>query len=164
MDYSSYFSNYQSSNSLASMGPVGTILSLAILIIGIVATWKIFTKAGYAGWKSLIPFYNFYILCKISERSFGKVFGLCIVIILLPIISTFLMMSGNTAVVSILGIVSLVLSIWFLVEMVLVYNGLSKNFGHGAGFTVGLIFLSIIFLPILGFGSDQYIGSNRGND
>ena len=27
--------------------------------------WKIFEKAGEAGWKSIIPFYNMYILYKI---------------------------------------------------------------------------------------------------
>jgi len=33
---------------------------------------------------------------------------------------------------------------------------LSKSFGKGAGFTVGLVLLSIIFLCILAFGSDTY--------
>jgi hypothetical protein len=35
---------------------------------------------------------------------------------------------------------------------------LSKSFGHGVGFTLGLIFLSPIFTLILGFGSSEYIG------
>ena len=35
----------------------------------------------------------------------------------------------------------------------------SKAFGHGAGFTLGLIFLNPIFLLILGFGSSQYLGN-----
>lgn len=37
-------------------------------------------------------------------------------------------------------------------------NLLSKSFGKDEGFTVGLLFLGIIFYPILGFGSAQYIG------
>ncbi len=37
---------------------------------------------------------------------------------------------------------------------------LSKSFGKDAGFTVGLIFLGIIFYPILGFGSVKYVGPN----
>ncbi len=32
----------------------------------------------------------------------------------------------------------------------------AKNFGHGAGFGVGLVLLSFIFYPILGFGSSRY--------
>lgn len=35
---------------------------------------------------------------------------------------------------------------------------LAKVFGKGGGFAVGLIFLSIIFLPILAFGDAQYQG------
>jgi hypothetical protein len=37
-------------------------------------------------------------------------------------------------------------------------NLLSKSFGHSEGFTVGLIFLSFIFYPILGLGSSKYVG------
>jgi hypothetical protein len=37
-------------------------------------------------------------------------------------------------------------------------NELSKSFGKGAGFTVGMLFLPIIFYPILAFGSAQYVG------
>lgn len=38
------------------------------------------------------------------------------------------------------------------------YNLLSKSFGQGVGFTLGLLFLSFIFYPLLGFGNYQYIG------
>jgi hypothetical protein len=45
-----------------------------------------------------------------------------------------------------------------LVIYIIILNGLSKSFGKGSGFTVGLFFLRFIFLPILGFGSSKYIG------
>lgn len=45
-----------------------------------------------------------------------------------------------------------------IIILVIVYNDLSKSFGKGVGFTLGLIFLSFIFIPILGFGSARYIG------
>jgi uncharacterized membrane protein YhaH (DUF805 family) len=34
--------------------------------------------------------------------------------------------------------------------------GVANNFGKGAGFAVGLIFLGFIFFPILGFGDAVY--------
>lgn len=37
-------------------------------------------------------------------------------------------------------------------------NDLSKSFGKGAGFTLGLLFLPFIFTPILGFGKARYLG------
>ena len=40
------------------MGPFGTILSLAVAVLGVVAMWKIFEKAGEPGWAAIIPFYN----------------------------------------------------------------------------------------------------------
>lgn len=39
---------------------------LAIVIVGIIAWWKLFSKAGIAGWKCLIPVYNMYCICKMS--------------------------------------------------------------------------------------------------
>jgi len=48
--------------------------------------------------------------------------------------------------------------ITILVFSIIVTNGLSKSFGKDAGFTVGLIFLPMIFYPILAFGKAQYIG------
>ncbi len=44
-----------------------------------------------------------------------------------------------------------------LVVTILTYIGLAKNFGKGGGFACGLIFLPIIFVPILAFGSAQYV-------
>jgi hypothetical protein len=48
-------------------------------------------------------------------------------------------------------IVNIIFLIWSI-------NLLSKSFGKDEGFTVGLLLLGIIFYPILGFGSAQYIG------
>ncbi len=39
---------------------------------------------------------------------------------------------------------------------ILVYHRLSLSFGKTGGFTAGLIFLSFIFFPLLGFGDAQY--------
>jgi len=45
------------------------------------------------------------------------------------------------------------------VMLILIYVGLAKSFGKGVGFGIGLILLSPIFIPILGFGSAQYQGA-----
>lgn len=39
---------------------------------------------------------------------------------------------------------------------ILINLALAERFGKGAGFAVGLILLSFIFIPILGFGSATY--------
>ena len=38
------------------------------------------------------------------------------------------------------------------------WNLMVKSFGKTEGFTVGVILLGIIFIPILGFGNSKYIG------
>lgn len=48
-----------------------------------------------------------------------------------------------------------IVNIVFLIWM---YNMLSKSFGKTAAFTVGLIFLPLIFTAILGFGKSEYVG------
>ena len=45
-----------------------------------------------------------------------------------------------------------------LVIVIITLNGISKNFGKGPWFTVGLFFLRWIFIPILGFGKAVYTG------
>jgi Family of unknown function (DUF5684) len=45
-----------------------------------------------------------------------------------------------------------------IVMWIIVALDLSKSFGKSAGFTVGLVLLGIIFIPILGFGSAAYRG------
>lgn len=59
MNYYDYGYSYQAS-------PFVTVLSLAVAVLGIVAMWKIFEKAGEPGWAAIIPFYNVYVLFKIT--------------------------------------------------------------------------------------------------
>lgn len=44
------------------------MLSLALIIISIVALWKLFTKAGQPGWASIVPIYNQIVLIDIAGK------------------------------------------------------------------------------------------------
>jgi hypothetical protein len=59
---------------------------------------------------------------------------------------------------------------WFMLLFVPVANfivpfivmiGIANAFGKTAGFGVGLVLLSFVFIPILGFGSARYQGVQR---
>ena len=106
----------------------GTLAYLAVIIFLIISVWKVYEKAGQAGWTSLIPFYNIIILLRII----GKPWWWLLLMIFIPV-------------------VNIIFTIWMT-------NLLSKSFGKGVGFTLGLIFLGFIFCPILGFGDAKYIG------
>jgi hypothetical protein len=45
-----------------------------------------------------------------------------------------------------------------VVMIFVLYINLAKSFGKGAGFGLGLIFLNIIFMPILAFSNAEYQG------
>ena len=45
-----------------------------------------------------------------------------------------------------------------VVVLIMLTHELSKSFGKGLGFTIALTVLSFVFYPILGFGSDPYLG------
>ena len=50
----------------------------------------------------------------------------------------------------------------FIIWIILCID-LAKSFGKGTRFGVGLLLLSVIFFPILGFGSAQYQGPAAGS-
>lgn len=119
---------------------------IAWIVIMIVANWKIYTKAGEAGWKSLIPYYSQYILFRITWNT--AVFWAFFVASIAATVF------GRMELGVLAGICSVVTTI---ISLVSVYK-LSKAFGHGIGFTLGLIFLNPIFILILAFGSSEYEG------
>ena len=49
-----------------------------------------------------------------------------------------------------------------IVVGIMVWHGVSTNFGKGVGFTLGLVFLSVIFIPILAWSDAQYLGPSAG--
>lgn len=46
----------------------GTLIALAVVIALIASIWKVFEKAGEAGWAAIIPIYNLVVLLKISGK------------------------------------------------------------------------------------------------
>ena len=132
---------------------VGSMGLIAILVIGwyviqAIAYWRIFTKAGEAGWKSLIPFYNQYIQYKLVWNT-----TMFWVSFLGTIVGMFLYnMDSSLSIIG--GIIALAACVISWISL----HKLSLAFGHGIGYTLGLIFLNPIFILILGFSSDTYQG------
>ena len=133
-DYSQYYNAVSNVEEAAAMGTmIGVIMSflatymliiLAILIVQIVGMWKMYEKAGEAGWKCLIPIYNIVVLFKIAGVSPWLILGYLATII--PVVG---------------ALVSLGITIY-------VMSKLANAFGKGAGFTVGLILFQAIFICI----------------
>lgn len=57
-------------------------LPLALLLFSIYVGWRLFEKAGRAGWKILIPVYNIVVTCRIAGRP-----GWWAVLFLIPFVN-----------------------------------------------------------------------------
>lgn len=132
---------------------VTTILISALVawVISIIPMWRLFEKAGQPGWQAIIPVYSSYMLYKISWKP-----SMFFITLILGIVASILLqLNDYMALVVIGGIINIAV----MVLGIIFNHKISKSFGHGAGFTVGLIFLSLIFLYILAFGSSEYQGA-----
>ena len=163
------------------------VVELAIITVMIVATWKLYKKAGEPGWAAIVPFYNSYIMYKISGKKnlfwgslvcgIGAVISYAVMLIEAyepdPYYYRARYRGGqfysysygdpdiNVALIGVCAVLLLVFAIVSLVLRILMCIGLSKSFGQGGGFACGLIFLNIIFICILGFSKEfVYIGPN----
>ena len=126
------------------------ILTVAYCILMIIANWRIFTKAGEAGWKAIIPAYNTYVLYKLTWKT--SMFWAMLILAFIAGIANGI---GGILCAVIYGIFMLVVVVISITQL----HMLSKAFGHGVGFTIGLFILSPIFILILAFGKSQYIGN-----
>lgn len=134
-----------------------SIVGLVFTVLVIIGWWKIFTKAGEAGWKSLIPIYNVYILFKISWTT--SAFWKMIIASFLAGVFEYLYLYVSQGLIISLGF--LICSVVILVIMFRMNFKLSNAFGHGILFGLGLLFFPYVFELILGFcGSTYSKGSN----
>ena len=105
---------------------------IPIVLIAIVAIWRIFTKAGQPGWAVLIPFYNIYVYSQVVKRP------------------------GWWMLLYFASIIPVVGSLAVLFVSIIDNLRLAKLFGKSSGFGVGIILLGVVFLPILAFGDADY--------
>ena len=131
---------------------LGIIVTLAIVyyILRVIADWKIFTKAGEPGWKSLIPVYNLYVEYDICWNGLmGLLYAALLIALNLINYST----APNWVIV-----VALVLAICALALNIKQSFALARSFGKSTGFAVCLVLFGPICRLILGFGKARYIG------
>ncbi len=143
------------------------LIVIGLLVLRIVGYWKLFEKAGQPGWKALIPLYADYTLYGIGWKKsiFWLIFGIGIGAALLSgftgavsaVLMELSMGYGAGIVVWVLGIMlSLAGGVAVMALEIVFAVKLSRAFGHGGGFAVGLVLLPSVFYLILGLGKSQY--------
>ena len=119
-----------------------------VYILMSLAYFRLFKKAGEAGWKGFVPILNCYTQFKLTwnTKMFWYFAGG-------ELVGTFF--SDFDGMLGGLGMLIMLASgVIYLLSL----NKLSKAYGRGIGTTLGLIFLNPIFLMFLGFGSAEYEG------
>lgn len=133
MDTSYYVDTSYGYNAASASGLVGGmlifmmiiwIISIAFSVFMIISMWKVFKKLGKPGWAAIVPFYNVYVLCC----EIAEKQWWYILLLCVPIAN--------------------------LYAMYVIYDVIAKKFGKDTGFTIGMIFLPIIFFPILAFSKN----------
>lgn len=110
-----------------------------ITIFYAICSWKLFSKARVAPWKSLIPVYNLYCLLRICKLKWWLIF----------VYIVFLFLPGG-------GFWASVAKFAMLLLHILVYYSLGHAFRKNNLFTIGLIVFPILFLPILSLDGSRY--------
>ena len=133
------------------LGVVGVALFLVYVLVAL-AGWNIFRKAGVAGWKSLIPGYNLWLLFEIAELPGWFA---------LPTFVTTLMALWTQAgdLPSWLTLVSGLAGMMAFVFNIAKAFKLAEVFDRGLLHILGLIFLPSLFELILAYGPARYVGS-----
>jgi len=115
---------------MGSCCSIGLVM-LVLAAIHITCLWVIFDKAGQPGWAAIVPVYNLWVLAEVGDKP-GWLGLAAEFVCWVPYVG---------------GVISIVLSI-------IIFIGVAKSFNRGVLFGLGLVFLPIIFFPILAFASD----------
>lgn len=115
------------------------IISLLISLVAVAAQWKLFQKMGFRGWQGVIPFYNYYLICKTFYNN-----GMKVLMILIPFYNIYLLLRLR-------------------IDMARAFN---KSTGFGVGFFFADLFAPV-FTCILAFSSAKFLDGSmeiRGDD
>ncbi|MBP5528934.1 MAG: hypothetical protein J6X80_02685 [Lachnospiraceae bacterium] len=102
------------------------VVMIALSVVLLFAMWKLFVKAGQPGWASLIPGYNFWVVCDIAFNN------------------------------NIMWFIFMFIPFLNIVAMFVSMYAIAKTFNKGTGFAILSIFFYVITIPILAFGKAEY--------
>ena len=112
------------------------VVTAIILVVQLIASWKVYAKAGEAGWKALIPIYNAWVFLRMGNQP-----AYWAVLALIPIVN----------------IVSIVF-------MILAAINIGKKFGKQDLFVLLYILLPIVWFLILAFGKATWNGEKADSN
>ena len=121
------------------------IILIPILVVYIIGRWKMFQKAGKAGWESIIPFYSDWVYTEIAGVEWWWFIAL--------IITSLGVFSGNSDSNSSINVnINLGSLIGLVGSFVCNYN-ISKKLHKDTGFAVLMTIFPVVLITMIGFSS-----------
>lgn len=134
--------------------------STAAVIAIVLGTYFMFQKVGEEGWKAIVPFYSEYTEYKIAWNT--KMFWVQLLlnsVTFVAFITAYVALMMHLTFMGIALMIMIVFGIASLAMETQKSYKLSKRFGYGFGFSLGLVFLAPIFKLILGLDESKYIAA-----
>ena len=123
----------------------GLVIALiALWVFNVIIRWKVFEKAGVAGWKSIIPFYGDYVEYSIVWEGKWYLFTLAASVVMSAV--WFIPVLGPIAAVAAVVFLEIISVVFAMQE--------AKAFGQDTGFALGLLFIPFVFKFFLAFDQD----------
>lgn len=148
---------------LSNLYDLWIIITFFLLVIG---EWKLLKKMGEKPWKSLIPFYNSYILIKHTWKISAfwiRAIATLLFSILFSTSEIIVSFSPDLLIAEILLVISVPFAIVSCIYTIIRNFRISLAFGKGRVFGVFMVFFYEIFVMILGCGKSVYLNGKEDN-
>lgn len=139
------------------------LADMVLLVLLVIAEWKIFKKIGEKPWKSLIPFYSRYTLHKHVWTTSAFWVYLVSSVAFTVFTNAPEMLTAfrpDSIWVTLFMLLAIPVGIVETIYTILLYFRLAESFGKKLPFKIGMIFFNSIFSIILGFGKSKFIGKD----
>lgn len=134
---------------------IQVLTSVLLILLVYIVSWRVFSKAGEKGWKSLIPFYNGYV-----QYKFLKMKNLYWLLLILQFcIVSVSIMFANTKNIFVTVFTTLILILMVLAIAYIDFTSCSRlatSFGKGKKFIWGIFIFRFLFTAIIAFDKSEF--------
>ena len=137
------------------------MIELVLAALVVAGEWMMLKKMGEKGWKALVPFYGTYLIFKHiwNKKMFWVLLASSLTLGVMEGLLRLPALTENLPFALVALVVSAVAAVVLIVVEIKAFHKLAQAFGHGLGYTLGLIFAHPVFSMMLGFGKSEFVAA-----
>ena len=131
------------------------LMNVFLILLVYVVNWRVFSKAGEKGWKSLIPFYNKYVQYKFLKMKDLYWLLLILQFCIVPVSIMF----ANIKNIFVTVFTALILILMVLAIVYIDFTSCSRlatSFGKGKNFKWGIFIFRFLFTAVIAFDKSEF--------